>query len=133
MYGPTVFFIKISILILYMRVFSPHRQVRYWIYAGMGYTFITNTVTTVLFGALCAPRNGQDYIIQYTAPICVDNVDNLALAISIVNFVSDIYLLVLPLPMIWKLQLSPKRRMGLIAIFSTGILYDTSGFFALSG
>lgn len=60
---------------------------------------------------------------RYQRPICVDNVDNLALAASIVNLVSDIYLLALPLPLVLKLQLSNKKKTGLVAIFMTGILY----------
>lgn len=92
------------------------------IYLGMGYIFLANTITTILFGALCAPRNGEPYIIRYQMPICVDNVENLALATSIVNLVSDIYLLVLPLPLVMKLQISKKRKIGLVAIFMTGIL-----------
>lgn len=59
---------------------------------------------------------------QYNAPECVDNIDNLALANAVVNVIEDIYLLLLPLPMVMKLQLSRKRRVRLIAVFMTGIL-----------
>jgi len=122
-YGPTVFFIKVSILILYQRLFSLKRWMKILIYLGMGYIFLANAIATILFGALCAPRNGEPYIIRYQRPICVDNVNNLALATSIVNLVSDIYLLALPLPLVLKLQLSNKKKTGLVAIFMTGILY----------
>ena len=95
-----------------------------FIYLGMGYNLLANAIATILFGALCAPRDGQPYIVQYSSPLCRDNADNLTLALTVVNLVSDLYLLSLPLPLVWKLQLPAKRKFGLITIFLTGILYS---------
>ena len=39
-----------------------------------------------------------------------------------INIFSDFYLLFIPVPVIWKLQLSIPRKIGIIAIFMTGIL-----------
>lgn len=36
------------------------------------------------------------------------------------NIVSDIAILVLPIPMIWQLQLPKRQRVGILAIFMTG-------------
>lgn len=122
LYGPTMFFIKASVLLLYRKVFSPNRRMRFFVYTGIGYLLITNGTTTILFGALCAPRNGESYLISYTSPQCVKNVDNLSTAIAACNLIADIYLLVLPLPIIWKLQMSAKKKYALIGLFMTGFL-----------
>lgn len=122
LYGPTMFFIKASVLLLYGRVFSPDRRMRLSIYIGIGYLLITNGVSTIIFGALCAPRNGESYLLRYNSAQCVDNVTNLSLANGVCNLIADTYLFVLPLPMIWKLNMSTKRKYALIGLFMTGFL-----------
>ena len=42
---------------------------------------------------------------------------------GIFNVVSDFYLLILPIPVVWQLQMPSKRKIGVCAIFMTGILY----------
>lgn len=121
-YGPTMIFIKSSVLLLYGKVFSRDRRMKTFIYAGIGYLLITNGVSTILFGALCTPRNGESYLVRYTSPQCVENVDNLGIANGVCNLIADIYLLVLPLPVIWKLHLSTKKKYALIGLFMTGSL-----------
>lgn len=106
LYGPTMFFIKTSVLLLYRKIFAgPEPHMRTLIYVGIGYLLITNAVATILFGALCAPRDGERYLIRYSSPECFENVDNLAIALAVGNLCADVYLLVLPLPIIWKLQM----------------------------
>lgn len=117
-----MFFIKASVLLLYRRVFSPDRQTKILIYSGIAYLLITNGVSTILFGALCAPRNGESYLIRYMSAQCVNNVTNLGIANGVVNVIADIYLLVLPLPIIWKLHLSSRKKYSLIGVFLTGFL-----------
>lgn len=43
-------------------------------------------------------------------------------ATGALNIFSDLAILVLPLPMLWKLQLHMKHRLSLIAIFMLGSL-----------
>lgn len=125
LYGPTVFFIKVSILILYLRVFSPDRRMRILIYLGMGYTLLANSIVTILYGALCAPRKGQSFLTAYTRTQCANNIEDLTLAIKVVNLVGDIYVLVLPISPISKLQLSRAKKITVIGVFMTGLLYDS--------
>ena len=117
-----MFFIKASVLLLYRRVFSPDRRMRFFVYMGIGYLLITNGTSTILFGALCAPRNGETYLIRYLSPQCVENVGNLTIANAACNLMADLYLLVLPVPIIWKLQLSANKKYALMGLFTTGFL-----------
>lgn len=121
-YGPTMFFIKVSVLLLYLRVFSPDRRMRLFIYIGIGYLLITTSVSTVLFGALCAPRNGESFLLRYTSAQRVNNITNLSRANGVCSFIADTYLFVLPLPIIWKLNMSTKRKYASFGVFMTGFL-----------
>ena len=38
------------------------------------------------------------------------------------NLVSDFYVLVTPIPAVWALQMPMKKKIGIIAIFMTGLL-----------
>lgn len=124
-YGPAFFFIKLSILLLYLRIFSPQRAARSFIYAGIAVVFLYSLVVTTLFPVFCAPRKGEDWVSSYMSDRCKSHTNDTFIASVILNFATDIYILVIPLPMVWKLHISTSRRIGLILIFATGILYAT--------
>lgn len=122
LYGPTMFFIKASVLLLYRKLFYPDRCMRIFVHIGIGYLLITNGVPTIIFGALCAPRNEESHLIRYRSPQCTDTILNLSTAIAVCNLIADLYLHILPLPIIWKLQISAKKRYALIGLFTSGFL-----------
>ena len=41
---------------------------------------------------------------------------------GVFNVISDFAILILPMPSVWKLQMSLKRKMLMTAIFATGLL-----------
>ena len=47
------------------------------------------------------------------------------LADGIVNFVIDLTMIILPMPMVWQLQMSQQRKIALTVVFGLGILYVT--------
>ena len=80
--------------------------------------FYISVVFLLLFE--CRPIN--DAWSAYYAGHCIDR--NLALVFSAaVNVFSDLLNLLLPIWAIWHLQMAPKRRFGITAIFATGFLY----------
>lgn len=119
MYYCCIAFIKFSILAFYRRIF-PINTLRFTTYALIGIIAIW-WVTVALISILnCTPI---DYNWDRTQPggHCLDP-EIFAIAISIPNIVTDLIILLLPLPVIWKLQLHFKKKMALSAIFSLGIL-----------
>ncbi len=50
---------------------------------------------------------------------CTDTYEGF-LAAAIPNFVTDVFLLLLPLPMLWRLHISWRSKIGLIFVFSCG-------------
>lgn len=47
-------------------------------------------------------------------------------ALGVVNFLSDIYILCVPLAAVSTLQLSPKNRIGVMFVFVIGVMYVVS-------
>ena len=108
LYNPAMLLTKLSLFLVYHRLFSSARNTRWLIYLGIGVNTIFYAVTfalTVRFSY----RN-------------VKLAQALAISQASFNTSSDIYLLCLPIPVISKLQLSRKKKLGIIAVFMTGVL-----------
>ena len=120
-YGPAVFFAKLSLFLLYLRLFNPNQWTRVLIYFGILTTFVFYTATTVAFGALCIPRSGENWIESNFSPRCGKSIV-MTYVQGTFNVVSDFYILVLPIPVVWQLQMPLRKKVGVCAIFMTGIL-----------
>lgn len=77
----------------------------------------------------CAPRNDAtqlEYLFAISSATCAGRNKVVNVMLGTVNIVSDLYILLLPLPAIWSLQLPTKKKLGVSAIFTTGIGYVSS-------
>ena len=54
-----------------------------------------------------------------TSPKCATS-RPLVIVIGVVSLVSDLYLVILPLPAVWQLQLPLRRKLAVSAMFFTG-------------
>ena len=121
-YIPTIFAAKLSILLLYLRLFVPHGRTKTW-YTIQG---------LIIFNALfyfanlpieiwpCVPR---EKLWMPTKPgHCINN-EAVFVAGGSINMVSDFAILAIPIVTVWRLQMSQRKRIGVCAIFACGILY----------
>lgn len=119
-YTPALAITKLSILLLYARIF-PGLRFRKYLY-GTG-ALISLWLIACQFAAIfeCTPiyyfwtRNVP------TAGHCI-NLRAYFFGQAAPNIITDILLMALPLPQIWKLQLPQKSRIGLSGIFVLGCL-----------
>lgn len=112
--------IKFSILFFYDRIFgAPKPMVRY-ILLAMGCFVIAYGVAGVLGSVLQCVLLSSDSWKPYsnTASSCVHW--SLVLALGLVNIVTDVAMLSLPMPLVWSLRMSKSRRWQLVAVFSLG-------------
>ena len=116
-YGPTIFFAKLTLLLLYFRLFSCSRWTAAAIYFGITATGVFYTATTVAYGIQCRP--GQKGLVA--SERCALKSD-VTYAQGAFGVVSDIYIFILPIPVIWGLQLSVSKKLGVAAIFLTGLM-----------
>lgn len=92
------------------------------IYFGIAANFALYSATTALFGYFCAPRAGQSWLMATASSRC-SKAYLMSYIQGVFNIVSDFYLLLLPMPVVWKLHLPTKKKIGVCAIFATGFLY----------
>lgn len=115
----SLFGYKISILLVYLRVYKVHRLFRYATYATMFivFSYLFSNFWTQLFG--CHPF-AKEYNKELTGH-CIDYI-KADYAYGSLNWITDLILFVLPIPMIWRLQLNVKEKVGMTLLFMVGSL-----------
>lgn len=119
MYYCCIACVKLSVLAFYRRVF-PVNTLRITSYALAGVIAIW-WITVVLISILACTPISFNWDRTQPGGHCLDP-RIFVIAISIPNIVTDITILLLPLPVIWRLQLHFKKKIAVSAIFSLGIL-----------
>ena len=110
-------FTKLSILLLYFRLFSANQLFRILIYIGIITTLLNHVVGTVLAITLCIPSDPVKY------SKCSHRLNALDVVISVINIISDFYILFLSLLVISTLRMRRNKKIGVGAVFCTGFLY----------
>lgn len=95
------------------------RSYRYVTYL-LGAIIIANGIVGVVTSlASCRPLSARWQSIENLHLYCIDIVAYWRW-ISLPNIITDVFMLILPLPVIWHLKMSRKDRLGLTFIFLTG-------------
>lgn len=75
-----------------------------------GYLF--GNLLTQLFGCTPINKNWGHCIVS----------TRVGLAYGSLNFISDLFIFVLPMPMVWRLQLSRRGKLGVTLVFMSGAM-----------
>lgn len=120
-YSLALLFTKLSILLLILRVFcTVQKNAGYW--CTLSLIWLNTIFYTVYFFIpifSCTPR--MKIWAPDTPGFCME-INILYYASAIFNMVSDILMLTVPIILIWNLQTSIRRKVGVSAIFLTGAL-----------
>ncbi|KAH6629619.1 hypothetical protein C7974DRAFT_190073 [Boeremia exigua] len=114
-YAPMTLAIKLSLLTLIARIFSPYKKMIQGIYALGGLLVIYYITSLVLKIRVCWPIAAYW---QGDMSKCLDQ-SAVILADSIISTVTDAIMLVLPLPLTWSLQLPTIKKIrvgGMLAV-----------------
>lgn len=69
----------------------------------------------------CTPRPGETWITAQGSKRCGKE-STLGYVMAAFNVFSDFFLLAIPVPVVWKLQLALRRKVGISLVFMTGFL-----------
>lgn len=111
---------KAAIAALYVRVFGAKPWMRFTSYALVIFMFLFYMSNVGIAAFYCIPRRGAPW--DATAFARCSSPVTSAIVIGTFGVVADIVLFILPFPIILKLQLSPRKRMGLCIVFLAGFL-----------
>ena len=122
-YTLTILLTKTSILLLYLRIFSPTPSLRLAIHITLWANVAFYVIGFFLELFMCHPRESiwNPWIENWK---CIDQ-GAAELASAIFNTVSDFTILGLPISAIPKLNIKREKKAALMVVFATGLLYVT--------
>ncbi|KAJ5735704.1 uncharacterized protein N7483_000829, partial [Penicillium malachiteum] len=120
--------IKTSILLFYIRIFGKMKSLRYTAYGLMSFTFAWAIMVIFVIVFQCNPV-AKGYNAELPGK-CINSWLFFVLGSSM-NCATDLVILILPMPLIWKLQLSRMQRVSLLGIFVLGSLSCVFGLVRL--
>ena len=114
-----IYFIKMSILALYIRIFPHHVFYRYCVA-----TMILVTISVLIIVPMviwqCNPMDAI-WNLQRKNASCL-SIAGVAYANAGVNIATEVVVLILPVPLLLKLRVSMSSKLALFALFGCGIL-----------
>ena len=119
--GPILWVTKFTFSLLYLQIFRPMRWLRICIYLGATlFTVFYWSLSIALF-ILSSPRSGETWAENLLSPR-LDITIKLAVPVAAGGLIVDVWLFILPVVAIYKLQLHSTHRVGLVTIFSTALM-----------
>lgn len=116
--------LKASVLFFFLRIF-PTRGFRTIIWATHGLNFLVGLIYIILTFAQCRPLSlywtGWDKNESYKNERCLD-FNRFILSNAIINIILDVWMLILPLTQLYKLNLILRKKIGVMLMFSVGLL-----------
>lgn len=109
---------KTSMLVLYLRL-SPHRWFRWTCYVSLAIITCYSVTAALVESLACRPLRG--IIDESMDAECYDSYPAY-IALSSLNIVMDVVILLLPIPLVLQMQLPTRQKISLILLFATGIL-----------
>ena len=123
--GPTIFFAKEAIFLMYFEVFQVKPWMRVAIIVGMIFTGLAYLPGVILDTIFCAARPGETWDPLLGAKITgrCDKMIYWGIVQGSCAILIDIYIFVLPIQPIVQLQLGLKRKIQILAVFMMAFLY----------
>ena len=120
LYNPAIACVKFSVLLLYRRIF--HSKTFRLVLNGVGGLIFTYTCIAVITSIFqCRPVQAA-WDMSITDAVCIKlNVE--VVVFAILNAMTDLATMCLPMPLLWRLQMETGRKLQLMGLFLAGGLY----------
>lgn len=114
---PGIFFAKLSILLLYRRIFAITPLTKRLIYIGIAWAFVAYIPCIVITLYYCIPRTGESWRDIGVPERCTGQPIVLWTVSGVMDLMLDIYLVVLPVPKVMGLNLGRGKKWGVLSVF----------------
>jgi hypothetical protein len=119
--GPSLWASKAAIFALYIQLFGKTNPwLRWTSYIAIVVTFCFYWSCIPLAGVYCVPKAGHGWDMSLMA-----NCGHLAILAPLngaVGLATDLFILALPIPIVWGLNLAPRKKLGVVLVFLAGTL-----------
>ena len=119
---------KVSLLLFLYRIFNVDFKFRIasWIIGFVVVVWSLVTLCLMIFSCHPIKANWNVMLLADPKTHCYPKVYNVINIHGYCNIITDFALLVLPLPLVWNLQMTLKKKLSVATIFATGALYVAS-------
>lgn len=123
--------VKIALLSILTRIFAPYRGKVWFIYILLGCLCTYYTVALIIKIRMCDPiplywlgklPDGHGSCLDQAAALIAD---------SVISVVSDLIILILPLPLTWSLQMSRNKKLRVMGLLGAGGLATAFSLYRL--
>ncbi|KAI5847041.1 hypothetical protein DFP73DRAFT_543950 [Morchella snyderi] len=123
LYNVGVFFIKLSLLLFYRRLFGPNRLLQRLVIIFIIFQVIYTVGSTGGLIFICSPVYAWWYV-SLRATKCPDFIKTMTIFLSLraVSVFTDVLVLLLPMKMLWDLKIPVRQKLGLGVVFGLGIM-----------
>ncbi|KAK4933865.1 hypothetical protein LTR66_015851 [Elasticomyces elasticus] len=120
LYCPMALFVKIALLSILTRIFAPYRGKVWFIWTFLGALCVYYAIALIIKIHMCNPipfywlgseLEGGGTCLDQAAALIAD---------SVISVVSDIIILILPLPLTWSLQMSRNKKLRVMGLLGAG-------------
>lgn len=121
MVAPALGLIKCSLFVQFYFLFRPLRWIRICVWIGVSVAATFYITVTIAGLVLSTPWGGENWI----ADILSHHYwlyEKFAIPTGVIGMIADWYLLILPIPAVWGLQMSTRKKIGILMVFMTGTL-----------
>jgi hypothetical protein len=129
-----IFCVKTAVTLQYLRMFAPNRTINPFVFYGswliMTACAVFYILTTLLTVFVCTPRE-KIWNKLYPGGHCM-NYRAIIVSTSFFNIVSDVFILLLPVRTVWKLQIPTKKKIAISLLFGTGLTWVASSRFKVA-
>lgn len=121
---PTIIFmfLKLTFMLLYLQIFWPNVWLRYGCYLGIGIMTLFYMAVWIAQVYLTSPEPGQSWQDDFRSPKYFKSLD-IPIPLAAVSLVFDVYIFVLPIAGVVRLQMSLRRKLETCAMFVSGFAY----------
>ena len=116
-YDTGITIIRISVLLFYHRIFGKQNRFRMALWITMAILIAWFIAITAMAVFKCSPVKKQ---FDYTVPGYCLSIHRGFLGATAPNFLIDVILLLLPMPMLWNLKIKKTKKLALTANFLLG-------------
>ncbi|KAM4060959.1 hypothetical protein HRG_012924 [Hirsutella rhossiliensis] len=122
-YSTLLWALKASLLIFYTRLTAGlHKHYLIRIYIGLFLLVVSWIIVVANLFLACRPFRNYWQINPDPGNVCQPAISNQLIWVYLsFNVFTDLYLISIPLPMLWKSTLRPLRKLGLMVLFSGGL------------
>jgi hypothetical protein len=105
---------------MYLDIFRPLQYQRLAIYVGLFVNWTFYTLILAVSLAFTSPAPGQSWLDTFTSDRQT-HMQKWIMPIAAGNLILDVYILLLPIASVLRLQLTVRKKLAVLSVFATGL------------